>query len=107
MAYALDANNSIFPLAFGIVDSENDASWEWFFTKLRLALNGREHLIIVSDRHISIEKAVSKVYPEADFGICTHHLWNNLTSKFKKIKSQLKMYYYCVSRTYLEAEFYT
>ena len=26
-----DGNNQIYPLAFGIGDSENDASWEWFF----------------------------------------------------------------------------
>ena len=68
-AYTFDANNSIFPLAFGIADSENDASWEWFFTKLRLALNRIEHLAIVFDRHISIEKAINKVYLEADLGI--------------------------------------
>ena len=83
-ACALDANNSIFPLTFGIADSENDAPWEWFFTKLRDVLNGREHLVIVSDRHISIKKAISKIDPEVNFDICTHHLWNNLTSKFKK-----------------------
>ena len=83
---ALDANNSIFPLAFGVVDSENDASWEWVYNKLRESFSRREHLAIVAHRHISIKKVVSKVYLEADFGICTHHLWTNLTSKFKKLR---------------------
>ncbi|XP_062118930.1 uncharacterized protein LOC133832630 [Humulus lupulus] len=34
-ASTMDANNNIFPLAFGIRDSENDSSWLWFFTKLK------------------------------------------------------------------------
>ncbi|XP_060965126.1 uncharacterized protein LOC133034123 [Cannabis sativa] len=31
----MDANNHIFILVFGIGDSENDSSWEWFSNKLR------------------------------------------------------------------------
>ena len=30
-----DSNNHIYPFAFGINNSKNDASWLWFFTKLR------------------------------------------------------------------------
>lgn len=30
-ASAQDGNYQIFPLAFAIVDSENDMSWDWFF----------------------------------------------------------------------------
>ena len=30
-----DANDSIFPLAFGIVPSETNEPWKWFFEKLR------------------------------------------------------------------------
>ncbi|KAM6553416.1 hypothetical protein CsatB_014178 [Cannabis sativa] len=32
-ASTMDANNHIFILAFGIGDSENDSSWQWFFNK--------------------------------------------------------------------------
>ncbi|KAM6580868.1 hypothetical protein CsatA_004642 [Cannabis sativa] len=31
----MDASNNIFPLAFGVGDSENDEAWEYFFTKLK------------------------------------------------------------------------
>lgn len=34
-ASAQDGNSQIFPIAFGIVDSENDEAWTWFFTKLQ------------------------------------------------------------------------
>ena len=33
IAACKDGNNQIYPLAFGIGDSENDASWEWFLQK--------------------------------------------------------------------------
>ncbi|XP_062103771.1 uncharacterized protein LOC133814881 [Humulus lupulus] len=33
-----DGNNQIFPVAFGIGDSENDNAWIWFFTRLKEAI---------------------------------------------------------------------
>ncbi|KAK1370382.1 hypothetical protein POM88_036474 [Heracleum sosnowskyi] len=54
VAATQDAGGKIFPLAFGVVDSENDMSWEWFFEKFRIAYGRREYMVIVSDRHESI-----------------------------------------------------
>uniref|UniRef100_A0A9I9EGB7 MULE transposase domain-containing protein n=1 Tax=Cucumis melo TaxID=3656 RepID=A0A9I9EGB7_CUCME len=34
-ASSQDGTNQISPLAFAIVDSENDVSWTWFFKKTR------------------------------------------------------------------------
>ena len=54
-----DGNNQTYPLAFGIGDSENDASWEWFFLqKLHDAIGHIDDLFVISDRYGSIEKAV-------------------------------------------------
>lgn len=47
-----------------MVDSENDASWKWFFERFRDAYGAREGMCIVSDIHESILKATSTVYPE-------------------------------------------
>lgn len=60
-ASAQDGNYQIFPLAFAIVDSENDSSWEWFIQQMTTFVNGYEGLVFVSDRHPSISKGVSKV----------------------------------------------
>lgn len=106
-ACAHDANGSIFPLAFGIGDTENDDSWEWFFTKLREVIGFREELAIVADRHKSIIKAVTTVYPEADFGICVQHLARNLKNKFPKgFNKSIKTYFTVASRSYLVTEFH-
>ncbi|RVW99809.1 hypothetical protein CK203_029243 [Vitis vinifera] len=83
IAACKDGNNQIYPLAFGIGDSENDASWEWFLQKLHDALGHIDDLFVISDRHGSIEKAVHKVFPHARHGVCTYHVGQNLKTKFK------------------------
>ena len=62
VAAAQDGNFQIFPLAFGIVDGENDVSREWFFTKLASSVSDEYPLVIVSDRHTSIKSACDKVF---------------------------------------------
>jgi hypothetical protein len=49
-----DGNNNIYPLAFGLVDKEDTASWCWFLTQLKIAIGGVEgkfgKYTIISDR---------------------------------------------------------
>jgi hypothetical protein len=49
-----DGNNNIFPLAFGIVDREETASWSWFLTQLKYAIGGESgnfgYYTIISDQ---------------------------------------------------------
>ncbi|XP_022895484.1 uncharacterized protein LOC111409704 [Olea europaea var. sylvestris] len=79
-----DANNSIFILAFGIGDNENDKSWRWFFNKMKKAYGNKEGMCFVSDRHPSIKNAIEHVYPGACHGICSYHLLQNLKSYYGK-----------------------
>ncbi|XP_070045984.1 uncharacterized protein [Nicotiana tomentosiformis] len=58
-----DANNQIFPLAFGIEESENNNSYEWYFSELRNAIESRDNLIFLSDMHQSIAHGIAKVFP--------------------------------------------
>ncbi|XP_023634034.1 uncharacterized protein LOC111829354 [Capsella rubella] len=82
-ALAQDGNFQIFPIAFGVVDTENDDSWRWFFTQLKVAIPDDKNLAIISDRHKSIGKAIGEVYPLASRGIGTYHLYKNILVKFK------------------------
>ena len=84
VAVCKDGNNQIYPLAFGVGDSENDASWEWFMTKLREAIGQIDDLVIISDRHKSLLKAINTVFPNAQHGVCCHHLKMNMKDKFKR-----------------------
>lgn len=83
-ALAQDGNFQIFPIAFGVVDTENDESWRWFFTQLKVVIPDDPDLAIISDRHKSIGKAIGEVYPSASRGICTYHLYKNILVKFKR-----------------------
>lgn len=38
--------------------------------------------MIISDRHPSIKKVVSKIYTEAHYGVCMRHLGENIYKKF-------------------------
>ncbi|XP_050207838.2 uncharacterized protein LOC126657220 [Mercurialis annua] len=95
-----DGNGKIFPLAFAVVDSENDDSWEYFFFKLKEAFGGRNGLCIVSDRHLSILNGVKKVFPEASHAICMYHLLSNIKSKFKHDPDTLRDCFYGAARSY-------
>ncbi|CAN7100778.1 unnamed protein product, partial [Brassica rapa subsp. narinosa] len=82
-ALAQDGNFQIFPIAFAVVDTENDDSWNWFFTQLKVLIPDQEGLAIISDRHNSIGKAITNVYPLAARGICTYHLYKNILGRYK------------------------
>ncbi|CAI9772432.1 unnamed protein product [Fraxinus pennsylvanica] len=85
VATCQDANLQIYPLAFGIVDSENDASWTWFFNKLFQILGMLEGLVFISDRKDSIHKTIKIVYPNAHHGCCMWHLQLNIKSNYHRI----------------------
>lgn len=44
---AVDGNSNLYPIAFGIADSENDLSWEWFFMQLNFVTNDEKDLVFV------------------------------------------------------------
>ncbi|KAG7559206.1 MULE transposase domain [Arabidopsis thaliana x Arabidopsis arenosa] len=84
IACAQDGNFQIFPIAFGVVDGETDALWIWFFDKLAEIVPDSEDLMIVSDRHSSIYKGLSVVYPKAHHGSCVVHLERNISTYYSK-----------------------
>ncbi|XP_022850616.1 uncharacterized protein LOC111372495 [Olea europaea var. sylvestris] len=84
VATCQDANLQIYPLAFGIVDFENDTSWTWFFDKLFHVTGMLEGLVFIFDRKESIGNAIKIVYPYAHHGCCMWHLQLNIKSNYHK-----------------------
>ena len=60
-ASSQDGNHQIFPLGFGVVDGENEASWTWFFSKLLDVVADDYDVVFVTDRHNSIYAGLRKV----------------------------------------------
>ncbi|XP_062112671.1 uncharacterized protein LOC133823840 [Humulus lupulus] len=91
-AVALDANNHLYPVAFGIVDSENHDSWKYVMSKLKEAIGEVEDLAFVSDKHASITHALETIFPDAYHGACYHHISMNVVAKFKTDHCHVLMY---------------
>lgn len=105
VAATQDAGGRIFPLAFAVVDSENDLSWEWFFVQFKKAYGGREYMIIVSDRHESIIKGANKIYPDVPNVFCIFHLLGNIKTKFKKNLQRIKEEFLSAANAYTVKKF--
>ncbi|XP_075096395.1 uncharacterized protein LOC142174491 [Nicotiana tabacum] len=76
-----DANNQIFPLAFGIAKSENNNSYEYQ----------------------AIAYGIAKVYPKSHHGICIYQLEQNL--KRRKVKNEVIKLFQSAARVYRRKEF--
>ncbi|XP_060190841.1 uncharacterized protein LOC132620161 [Lycium barbarum] len=105
LASTLDGAGNILPLAYGVIDSENDRSWTWFFERFRESYGIRENMCIVSDRHESINKAVCRIYPEVAHYACIWHLWGNVCKKYKKSHDVLSPVFYSMAKAYTQDDF--
>ncbi|KAI5444186.1 hypothetical protein KIW84_012711 [Lathyrus oleraceus] len=84
-ATGFDGDGALFPLAFGVVDEENDDNWTWFLTELHNLLEvnteNMPRLTILSDRQQGIVDGVEACFPTAFHGFCMRHL----SDSFRKI----------------------
>ncbi|XP_022869105.1 uncharacterized protein LOC111388580 [Olea europaea var. sylvestris] len=76
-----DTNIQIYPLAFGIVDGENDRAMHWFFTKLKEIIGDIKNLAFVTDREQSIINGITEVFSEAHHDYCMYHIRGNLKTR--------------------------
>ena len=52
-ATTYDANDNIFPLAFGVMRSENYEDWPWFLQNLKKIVGDKE-VVIILYRHLGL-----------------------------------------------------
>ncbi|XP_070007585.1 uncharacterized protein [Nicotiana sylvestris] len=104
-ASTMDAAGKILPLAYVVVDSENDASWKWFFEQFKQAYGERTSMCVVLNRNESILKATSIVYPGMPHYSCMWHIWTNIRATFEKGHLQLNELYFATARSYTLDEF--
>lgn len=86
LATGFDGDGALFPLAFGIVDEENDENWIWFLSELHALLEGNTEnmprLTILSDRQKGIVDGVDFNFPTAFHGFCMRHLTESFRKEF-------------------------
>jgi len=60
-----DGNFQLYPIAFAVVDTNNNQYWKWFFKQLSCLIQDDESLAIISNRHQSIGKTIKTFYPKS------------------------------------------
>ncbi|GJX30481.1 transmembrane 9 superfamily member 11-like protein [Tanacetum coccineum] len=65
LSVAMDGNNQILPLAYGVGKSKTFRSWDWFLAKLKECIIGKQdNLTIISNEAVSIASAIKKVFSQ-------------------------------------------
>ncbi|XP_044500044.1 uncharacterized protein LOC123221303 [Mangifera indica] len=86
LATGFDGDGALFPLAFGVVDEENDDNWMWFLSELHnlLEINTENmpRLTILSDRQKGVVDGVEANFPTAFHGFCMRHLSESFRKEF-------------------------
>lgn len=86
-ATSFDAEGALFPLAFGVVDEENDESWMWFLSELHKALEmntqNMPQFTFISETQKGIADAVRRKFPHSVHDICIRHLSESIGKEFK------------------------
>ncbi|XP_049352710.1 uncharacterized protein LOC125817205 [Solanum verrucosum] len=96
--------NHVYPIFFCIVDKENDASWTFFFEKLKEIVVDKPDLCFISNRHKSIANGIVNSYNYAHHGYCRRHLNESLHVNHHCGDSLYL--YYNVAKAYSLKEFY-
>ena len=91
-AVGRDANNYMYPLAWAVVEKENNDTWDWFCDILfrDIHVGSGDGWVFISDQQKGILNAVEKWAPNAEHRNCARHIYANWKKKFKKKEWQKK-----------------
>lgn len=101
-ATCLNGNQGFYPLAFALVPGEDNISWEWFFKKLKEALNDDRPITFMTDRGEGLVKYIPKEFPDSHQRYCYFHLNKNLPiaksdEKYKEVTDAFRKATYALS----------
>ncbi|KAM3255359.1 hypothetical protein ACQJBY_048590 [Aegilops geniculata] len=72
----------MYPLCFGIFDSETNKNWIWFMQLLRQAIGSPRGLAISTNAGQAVMTGVKEVFPEVEHRECMFHLVSNFKKKY-------------------------
>ncbi|XP_078442368.1 uncharacterized protein LOC144712064 [Wolffia australiana] len=100
-AVGKDGNNQMFPIAWAVVEGENQASWTWFIQLLMndLGMVDGNGWTIISDQQKGLENAVSYLLPHAEHRNCARHIYANWKKKGHSIEILKNLFWKAVKCT--------
>ncbi|GKA52061.1 60S ribosomal protein L34 [Tanacetum coccineum] len=83
-AMGRDGNNQMFPIAWAVVNIENNDNWQWFLACIceDLMLGQGAYLTIISDGHKGLMEVVRTMLPYAEHRQCARHIYANFKKKW-------------------------
>ena len=86
-AVGTDPNDGMYPIAWAVVEAENNSSWDWFFGLLKDDLNitNDANYTFISDRQKGLVHALENQVPSAEHRFCVMYLYRNLWKEHKGI----------------------
>ncbi|XP_019179510.1 PREDICTED: uncharacterized protein LOC109174707 [Ipomoea nil] len=106
-AVGVDGDNSLFPIAFAIVEGELKDSWLWFLKRLDSDLNisSNPHAwTLISDKQKGLIPAVEELFPGMEHRFCVRHMHANFV-KDGFSGNVLKQKLWAVCKATTEAEY--
>ena len=83
-ACAVDAHNFVFPVAYGVLETESEESWTWLLQNLRRAIEHPNGLVIHTDACKGLEVVVDNVFSGVEHSEYMRHLAANFMKKYKE-----------------------
>ncbi|WVZ53833.1 hypothetical protein U9M48_004722 [Paspalum notatum var. saurae] len=95
-ALGRDSNNQMYPVAWAVVDKENNDNWSWFCDLLPrdIKMEGGKDGVIISDQQKGIINAVQLWAPETEHRNCARHIYANWKKEFND-KEWQKLFWGC------------
>ena len=78
-----DGNNQMFPIAWAVVEGENQDSWTWFIQLLMQDLGISDGLgwTVIGNQQKGLENTVAYLLPHAEHRNCARHIYANWKKK--------------------------
>jgi hypothetical protein len=82
LVVVVDGHNWMYPIAFGVMDSETNENWIWFMQRLREAIGSPIGLAICTDCGQVVMAGVKEAFPNVEHRECMFHLVQNFKKRW-------------------------
>ncbi|XP_022033043.1 uncharacterized protein LOC110934163 [Helianthus annuus] len=101
VAIGRDGNDQMYPVAWAVVEGENNDSWWWFMNELKKCLEVSDEgkgWTLVSDQQKGLLNAVASVWGNSEHRNCARHIYANWHKKYKG--DELKELFWRAAKAY-------